>query len=110
VQDTDSLGIVVSVEGGVVTTLASGIRAGYPCGVALDIESSLLLVSGFDPIKKTDTIFKIDLATKAVTSESTGIDTFLEAAGMHRAKQGGNTFAWVDSIANGGTVYRITFP
>jgi hypothetical protein len=101
---------VVAVNAGVVTTLATGVRVGYPCGVALDIEDSVLLVSALDPIKKTDVIIRIDLGSKTSTLESQGIDTFLEPAGLHRAKQGGNTFAWADSIANGGTIFRVTFP
>ena len=110
VQDGDNLGIVVAIKGGVLSTLATGILAGYPCGVALDTENSVLLVSALDPLKKTDVIINIDLATKTSTLLSQGIDTFLEPAGLHRAKQGGNSFAWADSAANGGTVFRVTFP
>jgi hypothetical protein len=43
------------------------------------------------------------------TSFSMGVDTFVEAAGLHRVKEAGNTFAWVDSFVNGGIVFRIQY-
>lgn len=109
VQDSDRLGIVVSVVGGKATTLLTGVRPGFPCGVALMDGEKALLVSAFDFVKKTDALMTIDLSTNMTTSFSSGVDTFVEAAGLHRAKQAVNTFAWVDSIANGGTVFRITY-
>jgi DNA-binding beta-propeller fold protein YncE len=110
VQDSDGLGIVVAIKSGAVSTLLTGVRAGFPCGIALSLEDSSLVISAFDPIKKTDTVINYDLASNTSTMFSEGIDTFIESAGLHRAKQGGNTFAWSDSIANGGTVFRITMP
>jgi len=110
VQANDGLGIVVSVKSGVVATIATGVRAGFPCGVALTEGDDSLLISALDPIKKTDVVLTIDLATSATTSFSDGIDTYQESAGLHRAKLGGNTFAWADSQANGGTVFRVKLP
>jgi hypothetical protein len=109
VQDSDRLGIVVSVIGGNVKPLLSGLLPGFPCGVALLEGEKALLVSSRDPVKKTDAVLTIDLSTNMTTSFSMGVDTFVEAAGLHRAKQAGNTFAWADSLANGGTVFRIQY-
>jgi len=68
-----------------------------------------LLVSALDVDKQTDVVISVDIATKMPTFLSQGIDTFTESAGLHRAKKAGNTFAWADSTANGGTVFRVTF-
>jgi hypothetical protein len=50
----------------------------------------------------------IDVATKAVTTVTTGIDSFSEPAGLHRAKDQ-DLFAMVDSKAQGtGLVLLLT--
>jgi hypothetical protein len=110
VQDADGLGSIVSIKGGTVTPIATGVRAGFPCGVALNADESSLLVSALDPIKRTDTVIIVDLANNGLSYFSDGIDTYLESAGLHRAKQGGNTFAWADSQADGGKVFRVKLP
>jgi hypothetical protein len=106
-QDADGLGSVIAVKGGTATTLKTGVRAGFPCGIALTADESTLMVSALDPLEQTDTVIMIDLATNEATYFSDGINTFVESAGLHRAKQGGNTFAWADSLANGGRVFRL---
>ena len=111
VQDSDGMGSIVGIKGGAATTIATGVRAGFPCGVALTDDESTLLVSAIDPIKHTDTVILINLSTNALSYFADGIDTFVESAGLHRAKQGGNTFAWADTT-NGsgvGTVFKVTF-
>jgi hypothetical protein len=106
----DGFGSIVSIApNGTVTTLLAGIRVGYPCGVALMDGDKTLIVSALDFDKQTDVVISLDLASNTPTYLSAGIDTFTESAGLHRAKKGGNTFAWADSTANGGTVFRVTF-
>jgi hypothetical protein len=107
----DGLGSIFAVTpNGAATVILSGIRVGYPCGVALMNGDTTLLVSALDTDKRTDVVISVDLATNTPTYLSQNIDTFTEAAGLHRAKKGGNTFAFVDSTAKGGTVFRVTFP
>jgi len=106
----DGLSSIVSVApNGTATTILSGIRAGFPCGVALMEGDTTLLVSALDVDKQTDVVIAVDLSTNTPTFLSQGIDTFTESAGLHRAKKAGNAFAWADSTANGGTVFRVTF-
>lgn len=107
----DARGSVIAVQGGSASIIAGGVRAGFPCGISLTADEGSVLVSGFDPVKRTDTIVIVNLVTKIPTYFSAGIDTYVESAGLHRAKQGGNTFAWADSQAGGtGTVFRVKLP
>ena len=107
VQD-DGLGGIISVTGGAATTLLAGIRAGFPCGVALSADEATLFVSSFDPVKQTDAVAVIDIAAKSVSYVTQGIDQFVESAGLHRAKGDSNVFAWSDSKAQGtGTVFLV---
>ncbi len=109
-QDADALGSVIAIKGGTATTLMAGVRAGFPCGIALTADESTLMVSALDPLEQTDVVIMVDLATKETSYFSDGISTFVESAGLHRAKQGGNTFAWADGSANGGRVFRVILP
>jgi hypothetical protein len=104
VQGTAS---VLQVSNGQVTPLAQDIRIGYPGGIALSQDESAVLVSGFDPVLRTDVVLRIVVATGATSSLSSGIDTFQESAGLHRA-QNAEVYAWADSAANStGTVYVL---
>ncbi len=69
-----------------------------------------MLVSAFSPLKHTDAVIKIDAVTKDFAYVTDGIDTFVESAGLHRAKQRGNNFAWTDTTSNGnlGTLFKLT--
>jgi hypothetical protein len=109
VQDADGMGSLIAVKGGAATQIATGVRAGYPCGVALTNDEAGLLVSAFDPVNHTDTVILVDLSTSAMSYFANGIDTYVESAGLHRAKQV-DTFAWADTRAgaNGtGTVFKV---
>lgn len=107
VQD-DGLGSIISVTGSTATTLVTGIRAGYPCGVGLSADEKTLFVSSFDPITQTDAVARVDVAAKTVTYLSQGISQYVESAGLHRAKGSSDVFAWSDSKAQGtGTVFLV---
>lgn len=111
VADTDAsgtyLGAILQVKGGAATVLVSDLGVGYPAGVALTMDEATLIVSGLDADTRHDVVYLIDLATKAVTRFNQGIDTFREAAGLHRAKNA-DVFAWADSQAQvSGTVYVL---
>jgi hypothetical protein len=94
---------------GAVTTFATNLRVGYPAGVALSQDGTTLLVSSLDPVAFTDQVLELDVATMTPGPTFTmGINTFTEAAGLHRAKNAA-VFSWADSAAgtSGGTVFAI---
>jgi hypothetical protein len=84
------------------------IAVGYPAGIVFNQAETELLVSARDTSKGTDAVLVIEVASAAVSEFTTGIDTFVDPAGLHRA-HGANIFAWADSTASkAGTVYVIT--
>jgi sugar lactone lactonase YvrE len=94
---------------GAVTAFSTGLRVGFPAGIALSKDGTTLFVSSLDPVAFTDQVLELDVATQAtVTTFTSGINTFYEAAGLHRAKNA-DVFGWADSAAgtNGGTVFAI---
>jgi sugar lactone lactonase YvrE len=94
---------------GAVTTFTTDLRVGYPAGIALSKDDKTLFVSSLDPLALTDQVLQLDVATMAPGTPFTmGINTFTEAAGLHRAKNA-DVFSWADSAAgtNGGTVFAI---
>ncbi len=98
---------VIKVEAGVAEVVMEGLGVGHPAGAALTADESTLLVSGLDVGRGTDVVYKIELASKNMSSITDVIGDFRESAGLHRAR-GKNVFAWADSNANGtGTVYKL---
>ncbi|MFT3774861.1 MAG: hypothetical protein QM820_56655 [Minicystis sp.] len=89
---------IIKVSGGTASVLLADVRVGYPAGVALSQNDKTLYVSALDPAKLTDQILAIDIAAKTATSIVTGIDTFSEAAGLHRAKKA-SVFSLADITA-----------
>jgi NHL repeat len=99
---------IVKVSGGQATVLVDGIQVGYPAGVVLVQNESALLLSAYAYGKGTDAVLRVELADNTQKYITTGIDTFFEPAGLHRAKQA-DIYAWADSIANNtGTVYVLS--
>lgn len=103
----------------VATELLAGIAVGYPVGISLLMDDSMLLVSGLNPDTLTDAVVTVDLATMTMgmyTGDAdTDISKYEEPAGLHRAKNK-NVFAWADSkakqdpgAATAGTVFAISF-
>ena len=98
---------VISASNGTGTLLIDAIGVGYPAGIALAQDESAILVSGLDPQKGTDVVYRFEISAKALTKNDKGIDTFNESAGLHRAKNQ-DIYAWADSRANGGTVFVLS--
>jgi hypothetical protein len=84
-----------------------GLMVGFPAGIALAQDDSAVLLSALDPATRTDSVVRIDIATKEQKGMSDGINTYEEAAGLHRAANA-EVYAWADSSADGsGTVYVL---
>jgi sugar lactone lactonase YvrE len=99
---------VIQVSNQTASVLAEGLKVGFPAGIALSQDDSALLVSALDPTTRTDTVVRIDIATKEQKAMSDGISSYEEAAGLHRAAKA-EVYAWADSSADGtGTVYVLT--
>jgi sugar lactone lactonase YvrE len=100
---------IIAIAGGNAQVIVSGIRVGYPCGIALTTSDTVLFVSALDPSTLTDIVIKVDLATKEPTTLAPQtISAFSEAAGLHRAKNA-DVFGWADSSAgpSGGKVFVV---
>lgn len=97
----------VAVDGR-VDVVVEGITVGHPAGVALTKDERTAVVSGLDPGTGTDLVFTVDLASKGTAQLTDKFGEYLEAAGLHRAKNA-DVYAWADSHANKtGTVFAIT--
>jgi sugar lactone lactonase YvrE len=98
---------VIKVSGG-ASVVKGDIAVGYPAGIALSQDDSAVLVSGLTAAAGNDVVFRIDLASKNVTTFNKSIDGFLESAGLHRARNA-DVYAWADRGANDtGTVFVLT--
>lgn len=99
--------VVKVTPDGATEILVDGIAVGHPGGIALVSDDSAVLVSGLDPAKGTDVVFRVELGSRQVKRFSDVIGEFYESAGLHRARNA-DVFAWADSHANKtGTVYVL---
>jgi DNA-binding beta-propeller fold protein YncE len=107
---SEQLASLVRIADGNASTMVPNIGVGYPAGVALSYDESVLLVSGIDPVAGTDLVYRVEIDGLAVQTVSGGIDGFAESAGLHRAHDA-EVYAWADSEANEtGTVYVLRGP
>jgi hypothetical protein len=101
---------VIKVTGSTPQVMHEGLKVGFPAGIALSQDDSVVLVSAVDPVLGTDVVVRVNVTTNEQSSFNTGIENFEEAAGLHRAANA-EVYAWCDSTANGtGTVYVLTGP
>jgi DNA-binding beta-propeller fold protein YncE len=102
-----SRGAVVLLDDGEASLFVSGFETGYPAGLALTKDDSILIVSGQGP-DSSNLVFLFDTADteKEPTIETGFASQMWSSGGLHRA-HGENRFAWCDRAAEGGTVYAI---
>jgi hypothetical protein len=87
--------------------MIEGLGVGFPAGIATTLDASTVLVSGLDPVSRTDRVFVVNAMNGELSVIKEPFASFSEPAGLHRAHDT-NTFAWADSEANGeGTVYMV---
>lgn len=99
---------VLKVADGKASIFKSEIAVGNPAGLALAQNDNAILVSGFDPEKGTDVVFRFDLGSGEMKVIDSVIKDFQESAGLHRAKSA-EVYAWADARANKtGTVFVLS--
>jgi sugar lactone lactonase YvrE len=98
---------VVRVRDGEAERMIEGLGVGFPAGIATTLDASTVLVSGLDPVSRTDRVFVVNAMNGELSVIKEPFASFSEPAGLHRAHDT-NTFAWADSEANGeGSVYVL---
>jgi DNA-binding beta-propeller fold protein YncE len=109
VQEDGQGSLIAVTPAGVASTIATNVRAGYPCGVSISPDESKVLVSSHDPMTGKSAVSLVDIATKTTTFFSMGIDQDIESGGLHGAKTAKNVYAWCGVTAGQtGTVYKVT--
>lgn len=99
---------VFKVTAGKAELVKDGFDVGHPAGLAMIADDRAVLVSGLDPAKGTDVVYRVELADKSQKRFDAVIGDFTESAGLHKAK-GADIYAWADSRANNtGTVYVLS--
>lgn len=99
---------VIKIADGKATVFKTNIAVGTPAGIALSQDENALLVSGLDPEKGTDVVFRFDLGSGEMRAIDSVIKDFQESAGLHRAKNA-EVYAWADARANKtGTVFVLS--
>lgn len=77
----------------------TNLQVGYPAGFAGLMDDSQFLISGMTfPGAESDALIRLDVSTMTPTYDTTGIATYSEAAGLHRARNA-DVFAWADTKA-----------
>ena len=106
---------VVKIKGGKATEFVTGIKVGYPAGIALSHDEKFILVSGIDPNRSTSVVYRINLSDPKKMQKigkGTSIENKTSSAGLHRAHNA-DIFAWADAAwpdetgKNGGTVFLL---
>ncbi len=104
-------GSVFKIAGGAPTELAHDIVVGFPSGLALSADESMVVVSALEESLGTDAVYTFPVAggARALLGDAVQktIGKFTESSGLHRARNTG-VFAWADGQANkSGTVYVL---
>ncbi|WP_437286401.1 hypothetical protein [Sorangium sp. So ce406] len=97
----DGAATIFRIEDGFVSPFATGLRAGYPCGLSLTRDDATLLVLTRDPTRGAAEVVRIEVATGARSTVATGAARHGEPGGLHRAKAA-DVFAFVDAFVDDG--------
>lgn len=91
----DGTATIFRIEDGFVSPFATGLHAGYPCGLALTRDGAALLVLTRNVARGADEIVRIEVASGARSAIELGAPGHAEPGGLHRAKAV-DVFAFVD--------------
>ncbi len=107
-------GTLFKIDNGTISQVAGGMRFGSPAGIALVPSESAVLISGHHLTTGNSAVYKVELASGAVSSFDDGIGDNGDSGGLRRARKV-SVFAWADSAGstrgetqtNGGTVFLL---
>ncbi|WP_437732285.1 hypothetical protein [Sorangium sp. So ce1335] len=91
----DGAATIFRIEDGFVSPFATGLRAGYPCGLSLTRDDAALLVLTRDATRGAAEVVRIELSSGARSTVATGAAGHGEPGGLHRAKAA-DVFAFVE--------------
>ncbi|WP_438015871.1 hypothetical protein WMF18_34155 [Sorangium sp. So ce315] len=97
----DGTATIFRIEDGFVSPFATGLHAGYPCGLALTRDDAALLVLTRDATRGAAEVVRIEVASGARATVAPGAAGHDEPGGLHRAKAA-DVFAFVDASADDG--------
>jgi hypothetical protein len=99
---------IVKLSSGAATQLVTGLRVGYPAGIALAQDENHLLVASTDPATGKARLERFSLSgMSSGAPANTTIGSFDGPAGLHRAASA-DAYAYVDSEADStGTVFVV---
>lgn len=99
---------VLKIVNGAATELVTGLRVGFPAGLAIAQNGANLLVASTDPATGKARLERFAVSGMRAGDPFTGtIGGFDDPAGLHRAAQS-DSYAYVDSGASGaGTVFVV---
>lgn len=103
-------GAVLAIRAGQASSLLEGVALGYPAGIALSHDERFLLVSALDPLTKSATVYRIEIASGVAARFDDGLSASSESAGLHRARNA-DRYAWADAddpvTGRSGTVFMV---
>lgn len=118
VVDTTSSGsrsaqVIEIASGATAATVLTGyVSVGYPAGIGVAQDESFVLVSGNKASDGSDVLWSVPTTAGTVTPittfGSTSVAAFTEAAGLHHITGPIDVYAWVDSLANGGSIFVLS--
>lgn len=99
------LGKIFKFEGGTLKPIVEKVKTGFPAGIALTPDQSLLLVSALQADKPNDQVLLVNLANLQTGSVTKVVGENKAAAGLHLSTSTKQpVFSWADSA---GTIYLV---
>jgi DNA-binding beta-propeller fold protein YncE len=100
---------ILKVTGGAASVFVDHVKVGFPPGIALTPDESMVLVSALDPSLLTDAVYAVGVSDMSMTTSSitASISKFNASAGLHCSRTQ-VTCVWADSLASGGTVFLLS--